>query len=122
MTTKKQASESDKNDATNDVEPGMVVAATKGDLGEEDVSKPKVSEVIQDEQGNVAKFVVKKGLIFKKTLEIPADRITSIDQENDGKESEQAKIIVDVSKAKEESPPAPVKKSNFLLHVLGPGF
>jgi hypothetical protein len=66
----------------------MAVEATRGDPGEEDISKPKVSEVIQDEQGNVDKFVVKKGLIFKKTLEIPADR-TSIDQKNGGNKSEQ---------------------------------
>jgi Mn2+/Fe2+ NRAMP family transporter len=98
MATKKQASETEKNDATNDVEPGMVVEAAKGDLGEEDVSKPKVTEVVQDQQGNVDKVVVKKGVIFKKTLEIPADRITSIDQENDGHQSDQGKVMVDVSK------------------------
>lgn len=195
MTTKKQASQTEKNDGTNDVEPGMVVEATKGDLGEKDVSKPKVTDVVQDQQGNVDKVVVKKGVIFKKTLEIPADRITSIDQENAGNKSEQGKVIVDVSKkeaaalrsvgtealeseyehnlldkveqqvptaeglreieainnplqteqipshildentamppeakqqdankAEEETHPAPAKKRNFFLHVLGPGF
>ena len=58
------------------IETGMEVEATRGDLGEEDVSKPKVTEVVQDQQGKVDKVVVQKGVIFKKTLEIPADRIT----------------------------------------------
>jgi NRAMP (natural resistance-associated macrophage protein)-like metal ion transporter len=196
MAGKKQKAENKQTDDISNLEPGMEVEATKGDLGEEDISKPKVSEVIQDEQGNVEKFVVKKGLIFKKTLEIPADRITSIDQENGENKNEQGKVFVDVSKresaalkstgaealepedehnlldlveqgvptaealreieasnsalqaeqissqtvdeitgmppeeakqqdinkAKEESHPKPVKKMNFFLHVLGPGF
>src|SRR5229473_4365001 len=54
------------------IEPGMVVEATKGDLGEEDVSKPKVSAVVRDQQGDVEKLLVHKGVIFKKTLEILA--------------------------------------------------
>jgi len=32
------------SDKTDEIEPGMVVEATEGDLGEEDVSKPKVAE------------------------------------------------------------------------------
>src|SRR5215467_14949611 len=83
MRTKKKQSETkkiyEKNTGdTKNIEPGMAVEAPKGDLGEEDVSKPKVTEVVQDPQGNVDKLVVKKGVIFKKTLEIPADRVQSI--------------------------------------------
>ena len=66
------------------IEPGMEVEATRGDLGEEDVSKPKVTEVIQDQQGKVDTLVIQKGVIFKKTLEIPADRIETIEQEDSG--------------------------------------
>ena len=84
------------------VETGMEVEATKGDLGEEDVSKPKVTEVVQDQQGKLDKVVVKKGVIFKKTLEIPADRITSIDRESGVKENAPGKVIVDVGKKEAE--------------------
>jgi hypothetical protein len=31
------------SDKTDEIKPGMVVEATKGDLGEEDVTKPKVT-------------------------------------------------------------------------------
>jgi Natural resistance-associated macrophage protein len=85
-------------DDTTNIEPGMVVEATKGDLGEADVSKPKVTEVVQDEQGNVDKLVVQKGVIFRKTLEIPANRIQTIDQEDSEVESTSGKVVVDVSK------------------------
>ena len=43
----------------------MVVEATRGDLGEEDVGKPKVTEVDEDKQGKVDKLIIKKGKIFK---------------------------------------------------------
>ena len=103
MPTKKKNTETKKTDDTTNIEPGMVVEATKGDLGEEDVSKPKVTEVVQDQQGNVDKLVVQKGVIFKKTLEIPADRIQSIDQEEREDERTAGKVIVDVSKNEAES-------------------
>ncbi len=44
----------------------MNVEATEFDLGESDVSEPKVADVARDEQGNVEKLVVQKGVIFKK--------------------------------------------------------
>ncbi len=98
MATKKQKSETKNTDDTTNINPGMVVEATMGDLGEEDVSKPKVTEVVEDKQGNVDKLIVRKGVIFKKTLEIPANRIQSIDQEDSEKENTSGKVIVDVSK------------------------
>ena len=98
MATKKQKSKTKNTGNTTNIEPGMEVKATKGDLGEEDVSKPKVTEVVQDQQGNVDKFVVKKGVIFKKRLEIPANRVQSIDQEESEDESASGKVVVDVSK------------------------
>jgi hypothetical protein len=76
----------------------MEVEATRGDLGEEDVSKPKVTEVVQEQQGKVDKVIVQKGVIFRKTLEIPADRIASINQEGSVDEGVPSKVIVDVSK------------------------
>ncbi|MGZ6367516.1 MAG: NRAMP family divalent metal transporter [Ktedonobacteraceae bacterium] len=98
MPTKKKHTEIKKTDDTTNIEPGMVVEATKGDLGEEDVSKPKVTEVVQDQQGNLNKLVVQKGVIFKKTLEISADRIQSIDQVDREDERTAGKVIVDISK------------------------
>jgi NRAMP (natural resistance-associated macrophage protein)-like metal ion transporter len=82
---------------TNSIEPGMVVEATKGDLGEEDVSQPKVSSVVRDQHGDVEKLVVQKGVVFKKTLEIPADRIQSVEAANQD-ESSTGKVIIEVSK------------------------
>src|SRR5437764_5671629 len=84
------------------IETGMEVEATRGDLGEDDVSKPKVTEVVQDQQGKVDKVIVKKGKILKKTLEIPADGIASINQEGSVDESVTVTVIVDVSKKETE--------------------
>jgi NRAMP (natural resistance-associated macrophage protein)-like metal ion transporter len=82
---------------TNTIEPGMVVEATKGDLGEEDVSQPKVSSVVRDQHGDVEKLVAQKGVVFKKTLEIPADRIQSVEAANQD-ESSTGKVTIEVSK------------------------
>ncbi len=81
----------------------MVVEATRGDLGEEDVGKPKVTEVVEDKQGKVDKLIIKKGKIFKKTLEIPADRISSIEQEDSEDESVPRKVIIEVGKKEAEA-------------------
>jgi len=51
MAAKKQNSDAEK------IEPGMVVEATEGDLGEKDVSKPKVADVVEDQNGNIEKVV-----------------------------------------------------------------
>ncbi len=94
------------HDPTNDIKPGMEVEAARGDLGEEDVSKPKVVDVVQDQQGNVEKVVVEKGALFKKRLEVPADRVRSIEREP-GDEQAPGKVILDVSE-KELEELAPV--------------
>lgn len=63
----------------NEIKPGMAVEAIEGgDLGEEDVSKPQVEEVRTDGAGNVESVVVKKGVIFQKEVEIPANRIEEV--------------------------------------------
>ena len=80
------------------VETGMVVEATKGDLGEGDVSKPKVSAVTRNKAGEIEELTVQKGKVFKKTLDIPADRIQSVEQ-NGQDEKNAGKVVVDVSKA-----------------------
>lgn len=95
------------------VEPGMDVEATKGDLGEADVSKPKVSDVARDEQGNVRKLVVRKGFIFKKKLEIPADRVESVDSRPE-ESAPQGKVTVDVGQEETQSLKASGKEEELL--------
>lgn len=69
-----------------EITPGMEVEATEGDLGEEDISHAKVTEVEKDGQGHIEAIKVSKGIIFKKELEIPADRIQEVhpEQKRDG--------------------------------------
>ncbi len=77
------------------IEPGMLIEATKGDLGEEDVSKPRVADVVRDAQGHVEEIVVRKGLLFKEELEIPVDRIQAVEEETP--QQPQGKVMVDVN-------------------------
>lgn len=82
----------------DNIEPGMTVEATEGDLGEQDISKPKVTDVVQDAQGKVEKVVVSKGLVFKKKLDIPADRIQSV-QTKQTSEGEDGTAIIATDEA-----------------------
>jgi len=84
--------------APESIELNMVVETTEGDLGEEDVSKPLVADVIEDQQGRVEKVVVEKGVVFKKKLKIPAERVQSVEAvSGDGQTS--GKVMIDVSQA-----------------------
>ncbi|GCE08733.1 hypothetical protein KDAU_60620 [Dictyobacter aurantiacus] len=56
----------------------MLVETKDGNLGEEDISRPYVHEVVKDEQGNTAKLIVQKGTVFQKQLEVPLDRVQKI--------------------------------------------
>lgn len=67
------------NESTDEIAEGMVVETTAGDLGEDDVSKPRVSEVVHDKRGHVKKLIVRKGLIFRKRIEVPVDRVREVD-------------------------------------------
>lgn len=60
------------------IEPGMVVEASDADLSVHDISKPKVRDIIRDKQGRIKKLAIEKGLIFKKEIEVPADRIQAV--------------------------------------------
>ena len=91
-----------KNSRNDDIEPGMIVEATRGDLGEEDVSKPKVAEVVEGEQGKVEKLIVEKGFIFRKKLEIPANRIKDVEREAEENQLP-GKVTVEVSKDEAKS-------------------
>ena len=81
--TTEEPSASQAPESANEIERGMVVETTSGDLGEDDISKPKVTEVIHDEQGQVEKLVVTKGVIFKKRIEVPVDRVREVDPANE---------------------------------------
>ncbi|HEY5461500.1 MAG TPA: divalent metal cation transporter [Deferrimonas sp.] len=69
------------------IEVGMVVEADKGDLGQEDISETKVTDIVHDLAGNVESIVAEKGIIFRKQLDIPVDRIQSVTKETGGDES-----------------------------------
>ena len=75
----------------------MSVEATKGDLGEDDISKPKVSDIARNKEGEIEELTVQKGVLFKKKLDIPADRIQSVEQDRRDEKSP-GKVVVDVSK------------------------
>lgn len=66
-------------DNAEDVEPGMAVEASEGDLGEHDVSTARVTDVERDEEGDVTNVVVEKGFIFRKKIEIPAERVEAVE-------------------------------------------
>jgi hypothetical protein len=87
----------EKQKPKENIETGMVVEATGGDLGEDDVSKPKVSAVTRNRDGEIEELTVQKGAVFKKTLEIPADRIQSVESGNKD-EHGSGKVVVEVSK------------------------
>ena len=85
-----------------DIEPGMTVETTEGDLGEADISKPKVKEIVEDEKGKVEKLVVSKGVVFQKKLDIPADRVQSVEREPEV-DGSAGKVIVAATEEETES-------------------
>jgi NRAMP (natural resistance-associated macrophage protein)-like metal ion transporter len=86
----------------NKIEVGMVVEADEGDLGQEDISKAKVTDIVHDPVGNVETVVAEKGIIFKKQLDIPVERIQSVTQETGGDESDGSPSKVIISATEEE--------------------
>lgn len=75
-------SRNEPNGNAEGVEQGMVVETREGDLGESDVSTAKVKDVERDAAGDVTSVVVEKGVIFRKTLEVPAERIEAVEDAN----------------------------------------
>jgi NRAMP (natural resistance-associated macrophage protein)-like metal ion transporter len=70
----------------NEIQPGMEVEDTGHELGESDISKPQVTAVIRDEQGQVKYLIVSKGLLFKKKVVVPANRIKEVKLEPENKQ------------------------------------
>ena len=60
----------------------MVVEADAGDLGQQDISEAKVTDIVHGQTGDVEAIVAEKGTVFKKQLEIPAERIQSVAQKS----------------------------------------
>jgi NRAMP (natural resistance-associated macrophage protein)-like metal ion transporter len=89
-------------EAANRIEVGMVVEADEGDLGQEDISKAKVTDIVHDPAGNVETIVAEKGIIFRKQLDIPVERIRSVTQETGGNESDGSPSKVIISASEEE--------------------
>lgn len=79
------------------IEPGMVVEAAQGDLGETDISKARVTEIERDQQGHVEQVKVEKGILFKKELEIPEDRIKEVTPESET--ATEGKVVIDANEA-----------------------
>jgi NRAMP (natural resistance-associated macrophage protein)-like metal ion transporter len=75
-------SRNEPNGNAEGVEQGMVVETREGDLGESDVSTAKIKDVKRDAAGDVTSVVVEKGVIFRKTLEVPAERIEAVENAN----------------------------------------
>lgn len=61
------------------IEPGMVVTSIETGLDEHDISQAKVKAVATDATGNVTEITVEKGILLKKDVVVPADRITEVD-------------------------------------------
>ncbi len=80
-----------------DIVPGMIVEATEGDLGEQDISPARVTDIKRDAQGNIEDIEVEKGILFRKKIEIPVDRIQEIDPATNGHTSGEIKIDADES-------------------------
>lgn len=88
----------------NKIEVGMDVEADEGDLGQKDISKAKVTDIVHDSGGNVEKVVAGKGIVFKKQLDIPVQRIRSVTQETDPDEcSGPPRVIISASEGEIEA-------------------
>ena len=79
--------ENQRNDNHDDIVSGMKVEATDGDLGEQDVSTAKVKDVVKNRQGDVEAIKISKGVLFKKELDVPADRIQAVNHGSSADES-----------------------------------
>lgn len=86
----------------DEIVPGMEVGATGGDLGEQDVSLARVTNVEKGKDGTVEAIEVTKGTIFRKKLRVSVDRIqavNSIAPDNKG----EGEVKVDASEPELES-------------------
>jgi hypothetical protein len=85
----------------NEIQPGMEVEDTGHKLGEGDISKPRVSNVIRDKQGQVQYVIIGKGLLFKKMVLVPANRIKEIRREPEDKKGS-GEIVIETTPEDEQ--------------------
>jgi len=91
-----------KKGGDREIVPGMKVEATEGDLGEQDVSSAKVKDVVKNPQGEVKAIKVSKGVVFKKELDVPADRIQAVNPADEVGESN-GTVTIDAKEEELES-------------------
>ena len=85
----------------NEIQPGMEVEDTGYELGEGDISKPRVSNVIRDKQGQVKYLIVSKGLLFKKMVLVSANRIKEVRREPEDKKGP-GEIVIETTPEDEQ--------------------
>jgi Mn2+/Fe2+ NRAMP family transporter len=90
-----------KQRAAQHIQVGMTVLDKKGDLGGQDLSPARIKAVRHNERGEVEAILVEKGAVFRKDLEIPADRILSV---NSARRRGQVTVDVQEEELKELSP------------------
>lgn len=106
------------------IEIGMVAEADEGNLGLEDIGEAKVTDIVHDKAGNVESIIVEKGIIFRKYIEVPVERIQSVahETEADGSESAPWKVLFSASEDEvdaltavglEEFPPKDLSASEY---------
>lgn len=103
----------------DEIVPGMKVEATQGDLGEQDVSSAQVTEVKQNQEGNIETLKVSKGILFRKQLNVPADRVEAVDPVTDGGSS--GKVIIDAREEELEPLAGPLARYLFAIGLIGSG-
>src|SRR5579875_3470064 len=82
------------------IKPGMTVKTPQANLDDSDISRAHVQEVIRDDAGNVQDVVVEKGVVFRKDIVVPADRITQVKPAARGKPGE---VVVDAREGEFDS-------------------
>src|SRR5256885_16725273 len=85
----------------NEIQPGMEVEDTEHALGEGDISKPRISNVIRDKQGQVKYVIIGKGLLFKKMVLVPANRIKEVRREPEDKKGP-GEIVIETTPEDEQ--------------------
>ncbi|MBJ6726819.1 NRAMP family divalent metal transporter [Geomesophilobacter sediminis] len=87
------------------IEVGMVVEADEGDLGQEDITEAKVTDIVHGQAGDVETIVAKKGTFFQKEIEIPSERIQSVVQSTgeDKPGESPGKVVFSASEAEVEA-------------------
>jgi NRAMP (natural resistance-associated macrophage protein)-like metal ion transporter len=94
--------EEDRRNNDKEIAPGMEVEATEGELGERDVSPARIKKVEKDQQGHVEEIEVEKGTLFRKKLDVPADRIQAVEPAPSG-DGASGKVILDANEEELEA-------------------